>query len=346
MRTWTVSDHYRAFRLLCASDGRWQTGWNFPMGPCFAKWGRLLSLFFMVASIPTQARADVMCAIDMGSNSFRRIVASFENGRYVPHSIEARTLGVGDDVARNGRISDAKLEEIRGTLAAFRSACDKDGAAPIVAVGTAAFRVAPNGARAVEIAAQLGIAMEIATERRESELAYLAGALGRDGYAVIDNGSRSIELVSRPAGVLRYQVFNFGYRVAYEAFFAKADGAATAAAAFRSQLLQQASMAPFMKGMKTLVGVEFGEMAAGLFPPAPLEGRVLTVAQLKQKLQEITAMSPAAFRELKTRKDIDRALPRLIAAATLTEAFGYAEILLTERELGAGLIIEAGITAR
>ena len=37
-------------------------------------------------------------------------------------------------------------------------------------------------------------------------------------------------------------------------------------------------MAPFMKGMKTLVGVEFGEMAAGLFPPAPLEGRVLTVA--------------------------------------------------------------------
>ena len=45
-------------------------------------------------------------------------------------------------------------------------------------------------------------------------------------------------------------------------------------------------------------------------------------------------MSPAAFRELKTRKDIDRALPRLVAAATLTEAFGYAEILLTERELG------------
>jgi hypothetical protein len=98
-----------------------------------------------------------------------------------------------------------------------------------------------------------------------------------------------------------------------------------------------------MKGMKTLVGVEFGEMAAGLFPPAPLEGRVITLAQLKQNLQEITTMSTAAFRELKTRNDIDRALPRLVAAATLTEAFGYSEILLTERELGAGLIIEAGI---
>jgi len=30
----------------------------------------------------------------------------------------------------------------------------------------------------------------------------------------------------------------------------------------------------------------------------------------------------------------------------VTEASGYSEILLTERELGAGLIIEAGITAR
>ena len=316
------------------------------MGLDFARWVRLLSLFFMVASIPAETRADVACAIDMGSNSFRRIVASFENGLYAQQGIEVRTLGVGDDVARNGRISDAKLEEIRGTLAAFRRACDKDGAAPVAAVGTAAFRDAPNGTRAVEIAAQLGIAMEIATERRESELAYLAGSLGRDGYAVIDNGSRSIELVSRLAGVLRYRVFNLGYRVAYETFFAKATRAEAAAVAFRTELLQQASKAPFMKGMKTLVGVEFGEMAGGLFPPAPLEGRVITLAQLRQKLREITAMSPAAFRELKTRKDFDRALPRLIAAATLTEAFGYSEILLTERELGAGLIIEAGSTAR
>ena len=316
------------------------------MGRGSALWVRVVSLLFTVSAMPVEARADVLCAIDMGSNSFRRIVASFENGRYAQRHVDVQTLGVGDDVARNGRISDAKLEEIRRTLAAFRGACDTDGAARVMAVGTAAFRDAPNGTRAVEIAAQLGIAMEVATEQRESELAYLAGSLGRAGYAVIDNGSRSIELVSRPAGVLRYQVFNLGYRVAYETFFAKADRAESAVAAFRGELLQQARKAPFMKGMTTLVGVEFGEMAAGLFPPAPLEGRVITLVQLTQKLQEITAMSPAAYRELKTRNDIDRALPRLVAAATLVEAFGYSEIRLTERELGAGLIIEAGINPK
>jgi hypothetical protein len=45
---------------------------------------------------------------------------------------------------------------------------------------------------------------------------------------------------------------------------------------------------------------------------------------------------------LKKTPDIDRALPRLIAAEFLTGEFGYSSLELTERELGAGLIIEAG----
>ena len=122
-----------------------------------------------------------VCAIDMGSNTFRRLVGSFAHGRYEQISIDKKTLGVGDDVTRQGSISEAKLAEIEATLAAFSSACAHDGADPVLAVGTAAFRDAANGARAVDIAAKLGIRMEIATEARDSELAYLVGALGRDG---------------------------------------------------------------------------------------------------------------------------------------------------------------------
>jgi len=183
--------------------------------------------------------------------------------------------------------------------------------------------------------------MEIASERRESELAYLVGSLGRDDHAVIDNGSRSIEIVSRGSGVLRHQVFNLGYRVAYETFFAGATDPAAAVLGFRKQLRQQAAKAAFMKGMKTLVGVEFGEMANALFEPAPVEGRVFTLAQLKQKVDDIARVPAAEFEALKKRRDIDRALPRLVVAATLTEDFGYSQLQLTERELGAGLIIES-----
>jgi hypothetical protein len=292
---------------------------------------------------PAQMPSPPLCAIDMGSNSFRRIVASFDGKRYQQTGLEVTTLGVGDDLSRHGSISDAKLREIDRTLARFKQACDRDGAARTFAVGTAAFREAPNGRAAVDIAARHGIKMEIATERRESELAYLVGSLGQDGFAVVDNGSRSVELVSRRQGSLQFRVFSLGYRIAFDEFFADADRAAPAIAALEGRLKREAAAAPFMRGQQKLVGIEFGEMADALFDAGEAEGRVFTLGQLKAKLAEIADGGPSGFTALKRTKDIDRALPRLVVAAYLTEAFGYDRIELTARELGAGLIIEAGL---
>jgi exopolyphosphatase/pppGpp-phosphohydrolase len=286
-----------------------------------------------LTTVPVESQPQRLCAIDMGSNSFRRIVGSFAGGRYEQARVEVATLGVGDDLAKNGSISDAKLAEIDRTLAGFKRSCDKEGVARTLAVGTAAFREAPKH----------GVTMEIASERRESELAYLVGSLGQDGFAVIDNGSRSIELVARQGRDLRYRVFNLGYRVAYEQYFAPASRFGAAAAAFENRLKQEVPPAAFMRGHKRLVGIEFGEMAAVLFAPGELEGRVFTLRQLKQKLTEVAGSGPDGFPALKKRKDIDRALPRLVVAAYLMEAFGYDRIELTARELGTGLIIETGI---
>ena len=296
-----------------------------------------------VAAATTLQAPRQICAIDMGSNTFRRIVGSFENGRYEQKSIERKSLGVGDDVGRHGRISDAKLAEIEETLIAFARSCQNEGVARVVAIGTAAFREAPNGATVIALAAKHRISMEIATERRESELAYLVGSLGREGYAVIDNGSRSIELVSSEGRARTYVVFDLGYRIAYETFFAAAENADAAVRAFRNRLKQEAAKATFMHGKKGLIGVEFGEMADVLFDPGDVDGRVFTLPQLQQRLDQITAAKPSDFDALKKRTDIDRALPRLVVAAFLTELFGYDRLELTARELGTGLIIEAGM---
>ena len=306
-----------------------------------------LSLLALMCSLISSVTAEAdTCAIDMGSNSVRRIVGSFDNGRYSQRNIEVRTLSVGDDVTRYGRITDARLAEIERTLAEFTRACAKDGAAPIVAVGTAAYRQAPNGHRVVDIASRIGVAMEIATESRESELAYLVGSLGRDGFAVIDNGSRSIELASKDNGALRYRVVDLGYRVAYERFFADASDPSAAVEALRKELLQVASKAAFMTGRKALIGIELGEMASAFLGVADVEGRAIPLDVLKKKLEEIRSLTPDAFDAFKKTKDIDRALPRLVVALTLAEAFGYSQIALTSRELGTGLIIEAALKRR
>jgi hypothetical protein len=189
--------------------------------------------------------------------------------------------------------------------------------------------------------------MEIASERRESELAYLVGSLGRDGWAVVDNGSRSVELAAKDAGrEVEYSVFDLGYRVAYERFFAAAESAAEAVAAFQARLREEIAKAPFLRGRSRLVGVEFEEMAEVLFEPAEAEGRIFERAELSRKVREIAALGAADFDRLRHEEDIDRALPRLVVAATLVEELGYAAFEITARELGTGLIIEAGMRGR
>jgi len=304
---------------------------------------RRFSIVMLLAALAAGCRSappEKVCAIDMGSNSFRRIVGHFAGGKYTELSVESNTMGVGDDVATNGQISDTKLLQILNVLQAYKTACSRDGVPNPVAVGTAAFRDAPNGDAVVVLAEKSGIRMEIATEQRESELAYLVGSLGRDGYAVVDNGSRSIELVAKPGGVLQHHVFNLGYRVAYDQFFARATDPAEAILAFRERLTAETAKASFMKGQTTLAGVEFMEMAKVLFKEVP-DGHVFTLAELRARLDAIAA-NPREFAPLKMIDDIDRALPRLVVAVDLMETFGYDELLVTSRQLGAGLIIEAG----
>jgi hypothetical protein len=97
-----------------------------------------------------------------------------------------------------------------------------------------------------------------------------------------------------------------------------------------------------MRGKSKLVGVEFGDMIEVLFDHSQVEGRVLTIDEMRRRLDQITSSSAGDFAALKQKPNIDRALPRLVAAVVLTEAFGYPSLELTARELGTGLIIEAG----
>ena len=74
--------------------------------------GRLTVLLLVMVFVTARAAdAAPMCAIDMGSNSFRRIVGSFDNGRYEQRPIEKRTLGGKDVNAVGGGVLIVCLAE-------------------------------------------------------------------------------------------------------------------------------------------------------------------------------------------------------------------------------------------
>jgi exopolyphosphatase/guanosine-5'-triphosphate,3'-diphosphate pyrophosphatase len=177
----------------------------------------LMWLFFSFSAV--SADTGLVCAIDMGSNSFKLMLGEMKEGKYVQHHFTKNKLDVGDDMSKTGVISPPKLKEIRQTLEKYLEVCESKGIQTRVAVATAAFREAKNQSEVVEIGKSLNLPLEIASEERESQLAYLVATLGQRNFAVIDNGSRTIELVTYSARGYQWGIFHLGYRIAFQQFF-------------------------------------------------------------------------------------------------------------------------------
>ncbi len=285
-----------------------------------------------------------MCVVDMGSNTFKIIVGEVSAGSYTQHHVEKRTLGVGDDMSATGRISGGKLQEIQKTLAEFKTICASKGGATVSAVATAAFREAANGADVVEIGKRVEIPVEVASEERESALAYLTATDGVGSRAVIDTGSRTIELVAKNLNdAARWKVVTLGYRAAYTKFFLDATTFARAEEQMQAALARDLGDLRFLEGMQDFVGIELEEMAQYLLKTKKVHGARITLSFLRARLEKLRAQKAKQFAKLKRVPDIDRVLPRMVILEYVASKAGYESILVVERELGVGLIVEAGL---
>lgn len=284
-----------------------------------------------------------VCAIDMGSNTFKLILGEMKGGKYVQHHFTKNRLGVGDDMSKTGVISPPKLNEIQQTLKKYLDVCDSNGIQTRSAVATAAFREAKNQDEVVEIAKSLNLPLEIASEERESQLAYLVGTLGQRNFAVIDNGSRTIELVTSSASGYQWSVFHLGYRIAFQQFFQPARTFAEANDRYRQALAPNLLSAGFMKNRDGYAGVEMEGVARYVLSQDRVDGVWISLDTVSRKTAELSAMAEDEFSQLKKVKDIDEILPRLVVLEQTLITFGYREIQVFERELGVGLIVEKGI---
>jgi len=301
----------------------------------------LIGIFFTSAAMA--ADTGLTCAIDMGSNNFRLIVGEMKGGKYLQHHFIKDRLGVGDDMSATGSITAAKLKQIDQTLRKYLAECDAKGITVRMAVATAAFREAKNSGEVAKIAESINLPLDIASEERESQLAYLVASLGKLNFAVIDNGSRSIELVTRTADGFQWDVFNLGYRIAFVQFFEPAKIFAEAEAGYRKALASYLSAAGYMKNRAAYMGVEMHDLARYLLGREQVDEAMVTLDLASKKLATLRSMSEAEFSELKKAKDIDQVLPRLVVLEQTLIAFGYREMQIFDRELGVGLIVEKGL---
>lgn len=137
--------------------------------------------------------------VDVGANTARLVVATPDDGQLVAVREERVQLGLGEEIERNGRISDEKLDETAATAATFVRRAWKLGSAAVEILVTSPGRQAENGAELVSrLAGATRTPTRVLTADEEAELAW-RGAVGAADdvpriVAVCDVGGGSAQI--------------------------------------------------------------------------------------------------------------------------------------------------------
>lgn len=137
--------------------------------------------------------------VDVGANTLRLLVAAFEDTRLVAVREQRVQLGLGEEIERNGRISDDKLDETAKAAATCVRRARKLGSAAVEILVTSPGRQAENGVELVTRLADVTHApTRVLTAEDEAELAWRGAVDAADDVprtiAVCDVGGGSAQI--------------------------------------------------------------------------------------------------------------------------------------------------------
>ena len=292
-------------------------------------------------SRPT-SRYEPMCAIDMGSKTFKLVGGYHDDRQIVTRLLEKAALHLGAEIAiTGGTIRAAKLAEIEAVLSVFRAHSKRKGISKLVAVGTAAIQRATNNREILALGRKLGIEMEIADGRREGELGYLAATSGKPGSLVCELGSHSSQITWMTGGNIISRRIDSGYVHAYETYFLNAAGPDDAFGAYREFLDRQIDHLPSsMERLTALTATTCSSYVTGL-KKKQISGTSLSSTAVHDKLLVLKDLTPGEFDTLKTRtRKAEKILPGLVFLDFVMECSGLDQATITHIELPVGLIVE------
>jgi exopolyphosphatase/guanosine-5'-triphosphate,3'-diphosphate pyrophosphatase len=267
-----------------------------------------------------------VAVVDIGSNSTRLLVARVDDGTVTELDRRSLVTRLGEGVDRTGRLSAEAQQRVLQVLGDFAPAiadCDRR-----VAVLTSAVRDAENGAEFTRhVADGYGLDARTLTGDEEAALTFAGATAGRQGgdVLVIDVGGGSTELVaehehvSTQNGVVRHSERHLhddpptSGQLAALARDVREDLARTVTFAFAGEAIAVAGTA-----------TQCAAIDLGLEPydAARVEGHVLTLARLRELLDEVAAV-PLARRRKIPGLDPDRAPVIVAGIVILLQVLGH-----------------------
>ncbi|MDK2586921.1 Ppx/GppA phosphatase family protein [Romboutsia sedimentorum] len=140
-----------------------------------------------------------IATIDIGTNSMRLLIGDYIDGQIHNRKKLMNTTRIGQDVDKDGYISEEAIKRNIEALREFVGICREEKCEHIYSMGTSALRDSKNGYKFVELAKQeIGIDVEVISGEEESNLGFsgvLEGLKGNDDILVIDIGGGSTEFI-------------------------------------------------------------------------------------------------------------------------------------------------------
>lgn len=180
--------------------------------------------------------SEPLAAVDLGSNSFRLLIAREEGGQIVAISTHREGVRLAGGLDEDNALSKAKIEEACAALSRFRERLAAIPRERIRAVATSTYRVARNGQALLQRSEQaLGLPIDIISGAEEARLIYLGCAhtlpWSEQERLIVDIGGGSTEfIVGRRYDPELTESFPLGAVTLSQHFF---PGATVTAGAFR-----------------------------------------------------------------------------------------------------------------
>jgi exopolyphosphatase / guanosine-5'-triphosphate,3'-diphosphate pyrophosphatase len=301
--------------------------------------------------------AERLAVIDLGSNSFRLVVFTAEDGWWKRTDEIYQAVRIGEGLAATGKLGEPGMARAQATMGVFAHFCEASGlgADEIDAVATSAIRDATNSAEFLARAREAtGLAVRVLSGEEEARYGYLAAVNSStlsDGV-MLDLGGGSMQLVhvvGRHAAEL--DSWRMG-AVRMTERFLPGDGPAKGRQLkeLRAHVAGKLERAPWLSACgPRLVGVggTVRNLAAAAqrelgIPEFGVQGFVLTREVLDDLVEELAGRTPAERAKVPGIKPSrgDLILAGAVVVEGVLQAGGFAGIEVTEGGLREGVFFE------
>ncbi len=306
--------------------------------------------------------------IDLGSNSFRLLIARETDSGILPLHKELVTVRLGEGLLKTGRISDAALERASAALAFFKNKLSEYNISTIRACGTMALRKAVNSSEFLLPATELlGTHIAVISGREEALLSFSGSLLSLDRSKITgpllyaDVGGGSTEIVISPSSQSTPQTCSIeaGAVVLTESFLktdppeskqiteASAFIRKSMTPVFNIQSRQSFGRQNFIGSGGTATALAALALKLQIYDEKKVQGFILTKATLHSIIGEISRLSACELNQIPC---LDQKRGEIILAGgliyrDLLEMAGCGEMTVSDAGLLEGILL-SGLSAR